>query len=129
MNRFTKDMNSIDELLPMAFYDTSVIAFSLTATLIVVSTRNYYVALPAVVVVFVSWKLREFFVKTARDLKRLESICKYNKFIMRLNYVSFTHFEALVSSKIPRILSPYGFGTGTNYYKGFASSRTTRGPI
>ncbi|XP_057378654.1 ATP-binding cassette sub-family C member 4-like [Daphnia carinata] len=73
LNRFTKDIGCVDEILPSAFYD--VIAISLTAVGIVflVSLVNPWLLLPILFLSIVFVNFRQFYLKTARDVKRLEA--------------------------------------------------------
>jgi ATP-binding cassette subfamily C (CFTR/MRP) protein 4 len=76
MNRFTKDMGSIDELLPPALFDSLDYFLQMMGVIFVIITSNFYLAIPTVALVFIFWILRTVFVQTSRDVKRLESICK-----------------------------------------------------
>lgn len=81
MNRFTKDLNYIDEHLPVAFYDYVTVLLQLFGMLAINILANYFVAVPAVILLICLWKLREFYLSTARDLKRIESVGKRKHYI------------------------------------------------
>ncbi len=84
MNRFTKDLNYIDEHLPVAFYDyvsTLLVLFGMLAINIL---ANYFVVVPAVLMLVYLWKLRGFYLSTARDLKRIESLSKCNLMMIQM---------------------------------------------
>jgi len=76
MNRFTKDMGAIDELLPPALFDSIDYFLQMFGVIFVIITSNFYLAIPTVVVICMFWVLRMIFVQTSRDVKRLESICE-----------------------------------------------------
>lgn len=76
LNRFSKDIGAIDELLPKMFLLAShSLLFVFTAALLP-SFTSFWVFLVTVPIfmtfVFLAW----YYLKTSRDLKRLESICR-----------------------------------------------------
>jgi len=75
MNRFTKDIGAIDELLPPAFCYTLAIFLNMIGVITVVILSNYYLSIPTVVLFIILALIRQYYVKSARDLKRLESLC------------------------------------------------------
>jgi ATP-binding cassette subfamily C (CFTR/MRP) protein 4 len=77
MNRFTKDMGSIDESLPPALFDSIDYFLQMIGLVFVIISSNFYLAIPSVVLVAMFWILRTVFVQTSRDVKRLDSICNY----------------------------------------------------
>lgn len=74
--RCTKDMNYVDEHLPPTLNDCVTIFLFQLGIMTVVVTTNYYLIAPCIILVFVLWKIRKFFIKSARNIKRLDSICK-----------------------------------------------------
>lgn len=76
MNRFTKDIGTIDELLPLALMDTLTIFLQIFGVIVVVIISNYYLAVPTVLLFAALYLIRRFFIETARDVKRIESISK-----------------------------------------------------
>lgn len=74
MNRFTKDLNHMDEYLPISFYDFMNIFLTFLGMLAINVVANYYTAVPAFIMLVSLWRLRSFYLATARDLKRLESV-------------------------------------------------------
>lgn len=74
MNRFTKDLNSIDEALPLAFFDFVNILLVVLGMLVINTLANYYAAIPSLLLLVSLWKLRGFYLNTARDLKRIEAV-------------------------------------------------------
>ncbi|CAL8111094.1 unnamed protein product [Orchesella dallaii] len=76
MNRFTKDLGSMDENLPPTLFDMLIIFAQMAGVIVVVILSNYYVAAPAAVVLIVLWWVRRYYVSIARDVKRIEGITK-----------------------------------------------------
>lgn len=102
LNRFSKDINMVDEYLPVTLSDTvQVNAFHLGvgsllvgnlfqiglmigANIIVVSTVIPFILLPTGVILVIFYLIRTVFIATSRDIKRFESLSKsfvYNSFI------------------------------------------------
>jgi len=76
MNRFTKDVGAIDEMLPPAFADTLTIFLKMIGVITIVIISNYYLTVPTVFLFIPMFFMRKYFVQTARDLKRIESLSK-----------------------------------------------------
>ena len=76
LNRYSKDMSCIDEVLPKAFLlAVQMIMFVITATLLL-SFTNYWLCLVSLPVFVIFLCLACYYLKTSRELKRLESICR-----------------------------------------------------
>lgn len=78
LNRFSSDMGSIDEQLPLIFLETVQIAFLVAATIIVIGTLYPWMYLPTVIMFVIFYVLRMIYLKTSRDVKRLEGTSKYD---------------------------------------------------
>jgi len=76
MNRFTKDCGVLDEMLAQAMSDTIVIFLKMLGVIIIVNTVNYYLIVPTIFLFVGLYSIRQFFVASARDLKRIEAISK-----------------------------------------------------
>nr|XP_039268767.1 multidrug resistance-associated protein 4-like [Styela clava] len=72
LNRFSKDMGQIDDILPLTFYDFLYVCGFITSILILTIVINYMVAVITLPLVVVFFWLRQYFLKTSRDIKRLE---------------------------------------------------------
>ena len=76
LNRFSKDIGCIDELLPKTFLLTiQLILYVFTAAVLpsFTSVWLFLVSLPAFIIFpYLTW----YYLKTSRELKRLESICR-----------------------------------------------------
>ncbi|XP_050078062.1 ATP-binding cassette sub-family C member 4-like [Anopheles maculipalpis] len=76
LNRFSKDMGSVDELLPKAMLDASQIILSLCGTLVVTVIVNPLFLIPLAVLGIVFWLVRRIYLKTSKNIKRLEGITR-----------------------------------------------------
>ena len=76
LNRFSKDIGAIDELLPKIFLlATQLLLFVFTAAL-VPSFTNFWLVFVTLPIFMIFAYLARYYLKTSRDLKRLESICR-----------------------------------------------------
>ncbi|XP_076757725.1 putative multidrug resistance-associated protein lethal(2)03659 isoform X1 [Xylocopa sonorina] len=76
LNRFSKDMGAIDELLPMALIDVLQIGLSLVGIIVVVAIANYWLLIPTVLIGILFYYVRVFYVATSRSVKRLEGVTR-----------------------------------------------------
>ncbi|KYN17539.1 hypothetical protein ALC57_10161 [Trachymyrmex cornetzi] len=76
LNRFSKDMGAVDEMLPAAFIDCLQIGIALLGIIIVVATANVWLLIPTVLIGIVFYYMRIFYLATNRSVKRLEGITR-----------------------------------------------------
>lgn len=76
LNRFSKDMGSIDEMLPGALIDCIQIGLTLVGIVAVVSIVNYWLLVPTFIVAILFYFLRLFYLSTSRSIKRLEGVTR-----------------------------------------------------
>ncbi|KAG8235221.1 hypothetical protein J437_LFUL015913 [Ladona fulva] len=76
LNRFSKDMGSIDELLPQCMVDALQIALSLVGIIIVVAVMNFWLLIPTIIIGVIFYLLRSMYLATSRSVKRLEGISR-----------------------------------------------------
>lgn len=76
MNRFSKDMGAIDELLPAAMIDCLQIGLTLLGIIIVVAIVNPLLLVPTLISGLVFYLLRRIYLPTGRSIKRLEGVSK-----------------------------------------------------
>ena len=88
LNRFSKDVGCLDELLPKTFLVSIQLVLLVFASIIVPTVTNpwllFFVVPLTVLVLYIS----KYYLKTSRELKRLESICRspvYSHFSETLN--------------------------------------------
>lgn len=77
LNRFSKDMGSIDELLPAAMIDCFQIFLALLGVVVVVAIVNPWLMIPTAAIAVIFYLLRVFYLITSRSIKRLEGVSKY----------------------------------------------------
>ncbi|XP_060873208.1 ATP-binding cassette sub-family C member 4-like isoform X2 [Metopolophium dirhodum] len=76
LNRFSKDMGAIDEMLPAASLDCIQIGLLLMSIVIVIGIINFYLMIPTFVIVIIFYKFRVFYLSTSRSVKRLEGVTR-----------------------------------------------------
>ncbi|KAJ2943309.1 hypothetical protein O0L34_g12115 [Tuta absoluta] len=76
LNRFSKDMGQIDTLLPVALIDCLGFFLEVIAILIVVCLVNWWLLMPTAVMATMLFMLRNLFLNTSRELKRIEAIAR-----------------------------------------------------
>ncbi|VVC32370.1 Hypothetical protein CINCED_3A012061 [Cinara cedri] len=76
LNRFSKDIGSIDEALPVALMDTIQVGLSIIGIIILVGIINSYLLIPTVIIAFIFYKLCLCYLKTSRSIKRLEAVTR-----------------------------------------------------
>ncbi|EFA03657.2 probable multidrug resistance-associated protein lethal(2)03659 [Tribolium castaneum] len=72
LNRFSKDMGSIDETLPQSITDTLQVGLNVFSITIVLSTINPWIIIPTVIIFAVFYMFKVIFLATSRNLKRME---------------------------------------------------------
>ncbi|KAJ8983684.1 hypothetical protein NQ317_003472 [Molorchus minor] len=73
LNRFSKDIGIIDEILPMTISDTLQIALILLSVSVVVGCLYISILIPTAIIVLIFYYIRMVFLATSRDLKRIEA--------------------------------------------------------
>lgn len=76
LNRFSKDMGAIDEMLPKALIDVIQILLVMTGILVMVIISNSYLIVIIIILGFVFFKVRKWYVATARSIKHIEGVTK-----------------------------------------------------
>ncbi|KAI5635385.1 ABC transporter domain-containing protein [Phthorimaea operculella] len=76
LNRFSKDMGAVDEVLPSALLDVLQIGLSLIGIVVVVAAVNYWLLVPTVAIGLVFYLLRIFYLASSRSIKRLEGVTR-----------------------------------------------------
>ncbi|XP_026820568.1 probable multidrug resistance-associated protein lethal(2)03659 isoform X1 [Rhopalosiphum maidis] len=73
LNRFSKDIGTIDEMLPVSLLDCIHNALNLLGVLIVVGIINIYLMIPAIILAAIFYKITVFYLSLSRSVKRLEA--------------------------------------------------------
>nr|CAD7462471.1 unnamed protein product [Timema tahoe] len=76
LNRFSKDMGAIDELLPILMLEVIQIFLVMSGILTMVSIVNYMLIIPMLCVAPLYYKIRSIYLCTAQDIKRLEGVTR-----------------------------------------------------
>ncbi|KAH9371456.1 hypothetical protein HPB48_020725 [Haemaphysalis longicornis] len=75
-NRFAKDLGTIDDLLPPTGLDITFIFLNLLGVLVVVAVISPWIIIPTLILFVLFFYLRRFYMRTARDVKRLEGVTR-----------------------------------------------------
>ncbi|KAJ3007270.1 UNVERIFIED_CONTAM: Multidrug resistance-associated protein 4 [Siphonaria sp. JEL0065] len=76
MNRFSKDVNLADEMLPLTFFDFTQCAFMIVGTFAVAIAIVPYVLLTIPFIAFVFLYLQRLYLATSRQVKRQEAVTR-----------------------------------------------------
>ena len=76
LNRFSKDIGCMDEVLPKTFlFAVQIVLFVLTAALLPL-VANAWLAAVVVPILLLYVYIARYFMRTSRELKRLECVCR-----------------------------------------------------
>ena len=76
LNRFSKDVGCLDELLPKTFLVSIQFVLLVLASIIVPTVTNPWLLILDIPLIVLVLYISKYYLKTARELKRLESICR-----------------------------------------------------
>ncbi|XP_017062180.1 probable multidrug resistance-associated protein lethal(2)03659 [Drosophila ficusphila] len=76
LNRFSKDLGQVDEVLPSVMLDVVQIFLTLFGIIVVICITNPYYLILTLVLAVIFYYIREFYLKTSRDVKRLEAVAR-----------------------------------------------------
>ncbi|XP_037923052.1 probable multidrug resistance-associated protein lethal(2)03659 [Hermetia illucens] len=76
LNRFSKDMGQVDEILPSVMMDVIQIFLSLAGIVVVVVVVNVWFLIPTVIMGVIFYNLRNFYLQTSRNIKRMEAVTR-----------------------------------------------------
>jgi len=74
LNRFSKDMGAIDELLPKAMLDAGQMNMMMLGSLVVICVIKPIFLAPIVFISTIFYLMRKVYLKTSKNVKRLEGI-------------------------------------------------------
>ncbi|XP_061396384.1 probable multidrug resistance-associated protein lethal(2)03659 [Musca vetustissima] len=72
LNRFSSDISNIDVALPQAMLDSISFIVNAVAVLVVVATANYWLLIPAFIMILLLYACRGLYIGASRSLKRIE---------------------------------------------------------
>ena len=76
LNRVTRDVGTIDQVIPSTFADFSSVFFNVFGVLVLSIVINPYLLIPCLVLGCVAVPSRNYYIKTARGLQRLDAIAR-----------------------------------------------------
>ncbi|CAF1620969.1 unnamed protein product, partial [Adineta ricciae] len=76
LNRFSKDQQTLDELLPITFYDTLQALIMVLGSIVMIGIVNRWVLLILIPIIPTFFWLRKYYLRISRSLKRLESVTR-----------------------------------------------------
>ncbi|CAG2177963.1 unnamed protein product, partial [Oppiella nova] len=76
LNRFTKDLGVVDEMLPATSFDLNMIIGQTIGVIVVVGLVNPYLVIPAAFIFCMVAVIRGIYIKSARDIKRFEGLTR-----------------------------------------------------
>ncbi|XP_033343952.1 multidrug resistance-associated protein 4-like isoform X1 [Bombus vosnesenskii] len=76
LNRFSKDVGSVDEILPRTMIESIQIFTVMVGILVQVFIINWWTIFPMFIMGFLYWQIRNIYLKTAQDMKRFEGTTK-----------------------------------------------------
>lgn len=98
LNRFSKDIGQLDEILPSIMIDVVQIFLALAGIVIVVAIVNPYFLIPTFLIAILFYFMRNFYLMSSRNLKRMEATTRspiYSHLAATLNGLSTIRaFEA-----------------------------------
>nr|XP_023023160.1 probable multidrug resistance-associated protein lethal(2)03659 [Leptinotarsa decemlineata] len=85
LNRFSKDIGAVDELLPKVILDSGQILLLMVGSLLLVAIVNSYTLILVAIIGVLFLSIRNVYLKTSKNIKRLEGI---------MRSPAFTHLNA-----------------------------------
>ena len=76
LNRFSKDVGCIDEVLPKTLLMSIQLTLLLVTSVVVPAVTNPWLLFAVVPVSVIAAIISRYYLKTSRELKRLESVCR-----------------------------------------------------
>lgn len=74
LNRFSKDVGTVDSTLPTVVIDCIKFFLELTGVTAIVVSTNYWLIFPTLIMCAIFYILRFIFLTTARNVKRVDAI-------------------------------------------------------
>lgn len=76
LNRFSKDMGQVDEILPSVMIDVIQIFLQLSGIVVVIAVVNYWFIIPTTIIGIIFYFLRSYYLSSSRNIKRVEATSK-----------------------------------------------------
>uniref|UniRef100_A0A4W5RHM7 Cystic fibrosis transmembrane conductance regulator n=1 Tax=Hucho hucho TaxID=62062 RepID=A0A4W5RHM7_9TELE len=98
MNRFTKDMATIDDMLPLALFDLIQLTLIVLGAIFTVSIMRPYIFIAAIPLAVIFVVLRKYFLRTGQQLKQLEAEGETGRGIgWVVHYIKTTSWKMCIS--------------------------------
>ncbi|XP_011309864.1 probable multidrug resistance-associated protein lethal(2)03659 [Fopius arisanus] len=88
LNRFSKDIDAIDDLLPKTLQDAAIAMMITCGVIVITCNINPIFIAPFIVITYVLYWIAKVYVRTSKSLKRLEAV---------MNAPVFTHLNVTMS--------------------------------
>ncbi|CAF0703154.1 unnamed protein product [Brachionus calyciflorus] len=76
MNRFSKDIGFIDDLIPQTVGDFMIVLMMVLGSVFVSLILNYWIIIPTIPLTFLFLYVRKYFLATSMEIKRIEGIVR-----------------------------------------------------
>ncbi|KAL1455317.1 hypothetical protein WDU94_009420, partial [Cyamophila willieti] len=76
LNRFSKDMGAVDEVLPKSMLDAAQGIMQVSGALIVSLSVNPLFSIPVLILLYLFWRLSKAYLRTSKSLKYLEGVTR-----------------------------------------------------
>lgn len=80
LNRFSKDVGAVDEILSLAFVESFQILSTLIGIMVQVLIINWWLLLPMSIMVVLQMNIKTMYLATAQSVKRQEGNGNFNNF-------------------------------------------------
>ncbi|KYN17132.1 hypothetical protein ALC57_10587, partial [Trachymyrmex cornetzi] len=99
LNRFSKDMGGVDEMLPTLFMDSVQISLWMLSITVLVAISNVWLLIPTAFVGIVFYYLRIFYLATSRSVKCLEGTnFQYHRYVFQWSMRQSAELENQMTS-------------------------------
>lgn len=101
LNRFSKDMRGVDELLPKATLDAAQNILQMIGIFVVACVVNPLFLIPIAVLTVIFWWIRKIYLKTSKNIRRLEGISQFSIHQININCTLLFYKFQLVLRYLP----------------------------
>lgn len=95
LNRFSKDMGQVDEILPSVMMDVFQIFLQLTGIVVIVALVNPYLMIPTVAIGVIFYYIRRYYLNTSRSVKRIDATSKSYPYLFESPGTNLSSFLSL----------------------------------
>jgi len=91
MNRFTKDIKTIDEQIPLSIFEMWAMFLQVCTVILLIVVAIWYSVLLVIVFLLLLRYVRGYYVSTSRDLKRIDGTSKLEPFFKQIILLQIMH--------------------------------------